>query len=187
MAIKDRSEARQAGVISGVWTALVFWGSITVGLLVRAMYEAGAEWAQPLGTGTQSEAGLVVAALYLLPSVLAGMVLAAVLSAICSTADSQLVVAASAAANDLYSRLFERSGKMAHMLVNRAVVLGLGVGAVLLVINERISIYKYVLTYAWAMLGASFVAMLVPTLLGNAPIYDSLRPQNLARGGISDK
>jgi CIC family chloride channel protein len=25
------------------------------------------------------------------------------------------------------------------------------------------------------MLGACFVAMLVPTLLGNAPIYDSLR------------
>ena len=31
------------------------------------------------------------------------------------------------------------------------------------------------------MLGASFVAMLVPTLLGNAPIYDSLRPQSLPR------
>jgi CIC family chloride channel protein len=31
------------------------------------------------------------------------------------------------------------------------------------------------------MLGASFVAMLVPTLLGNAPIYDSLRPQSLLR------
>jgi CIC family chloride channel protein len=29
------------------------------------------------------------------------------------------------------------------------------------------------------MLGACFVAMLVPTLLGNAPIYDSLREQAL--------
>jgi chloride channel protein, CIC family len=29
------------------------------------------------------------------------------------------------------------------------------------------------------MLGASFVAMLVPTLLGNAPIYDSLRRQSV--------
>jgi CIC family chloride channel protein len=37
------------------------------------------------------------------------------------------------------------------------------------------------------MLGASFVAMLVPTLLGNAPIYDSLRPQGLSRDRVPDK
>jgi hypothetical protein len=29
------------------------------------------------------------------------------------------------------------------------------------------------------------VAMLVPTLLGNAPIYDSLRPQSLSRDDAS--
>jgi chloride channel protein, CIC family len=29
------------------------------------------------------------------------------------------------------------------------------------------------------LLGASFAAMLVPTLLGNAPIYDSLRERTL--------
>jgi chloride channel protein, CIC family len=36
------------------------------------------------------------------------------------------------------------------------------------------------------MLGASFVAMLVPTLLGNPPIYDSLRPQSLSRDRAPD-
>jgi chloride channel protein, CIC family len=34
------------------------------------------------------------------------------------------------------------------------------------------------------MLGASFVAMLLPTLLGNAPIYDSLRPPSRQRDGV---
>jgi CIC family chloride channel protein len=33
------------------------------------------------------------------------------------------------------------------------------------------------------MLGACFVAMLVPALLRNAPIYDSLREQTLPRDG----
>jgi CIC family chloride channel protein len=37
------------------------------------------------------------------------------------------------------------------------------------------------------MLGASFVAMLVPTLLGNEPIYDSLRPQGLSRERVPDR
>jgi CIC family chloride channel protein len=30
------------------------------------------------------------------------------------------------------------------------------------------------------------VTMLVPTLLGNAPIYDSLRPQSLSRDHVPD-
>jgi CIC family chloride channel protein len=33
------------------------------------------------------------------------------------------------------------------------------------------------------MLGACFVAMLVPALLRNPPIYDSLREQTLRRDG----
>jgi chloride channel protein, CIC family len=31
------------------------------------------------------------------------------------------------------------------------------------------------------MLGACFAAMLVPTVLGNAPIYDTLRQRTLQR------
>jgi CIC family chloride channel protein len=37
------------------------------------------------------------------------------------------------------------------------------------------------------MLGACFVAMLVPTLLGNAPIYDSLRQQGAQRENTPEK
>ena len=81
---------------------------------------------------------------------------AAVLAAICSTADSQLVVAASSAAHDLYARLFARSGRTAHQLVNQLVVVILGASAVLMVINQKVQVYQYVLKYGWAMLGASF-------------------------------
>jgi sodium/proline symporter len=99
------------------------------------------------------------------------MVLAAVLAAICSTADSQLVVAASAVANDLYVRIFERGGRIAHLLINRLVILALGAVAVLLVINEQIEIYKYVLDYGWAILGASFGPQLILLLLWKRASY----------------
>ena len=154
MALKHRSEARLAGVIAFVWGLCVYWGAVTVGMFARAMYENGADWAAVLQT--DKEVGLVASALYLLPGMLSGLVVAAVLAAICSTADSQLVVAASSAAYDLYARVFKRSGQTAHMLINRLVVLGLGIGAVLLVFESRIEVYKYVLNYGWAMLGASF-------------------------------
>ena len=85
------------------------------------------------------EMGLVISAMHMLPGVLSGCVLAAVLAAICSTADSQLVVAASSAANDIYARLLAKDGSASHMIVNRMVVIAIGIGAVLLELGVRIA------------------------------------------------
>jgi Na+/proline symporter len=169
MALKDRREARVAGVVAFCWGLCVYWGAVTVGLFVRAMYESGADWAAILQV--DKEVGLVAAAIYLLPGVLSGLVVAAVLAAICSTADSQLVVAASSAAHDLYGRVFKGHGRTGHMLVNRLVVLGLGIGAVLLVFETRINVYQYVLTYGWAMLGAAFGPQVILAVLWRRASY----------------
>lgn len=172
MALRHRNEARIGGIVSFVWGLFVYWGAVTVGLVARAMTAGGAEWGQALlGGGEQAELGLVLSAMHLLPGVLGGLVLAAVLAAICSTADSQLVVAASSAASDLYARLFSKSREKAHMLVNRLFVLALGVGAVLLVIDQQVQVYKYVLTYGWAILGASFGPQMILLLLWRRASY----------------
>ena len=158
--------------MSAIWAVLVYWGAVTIGLIARAMTAEGADWGQTLlRDENAAELGLVLSAMHLLPGALAGLVLAAVLAAICSTADSQLVVAASAAANDLYARLFAKSRKKSHMLVNRLVVLALGVGAVLLVINKEIKIYEYVLQYGWAILGASFGPQVILLLMWKRASY----------------
>ncbi|MCH7808912.1 MAG: sodium/proline symporter, partial [Planctomycetes bacterium] len=171
MALRDPRAARLAGVVSVVWGLLVYWGAVTVGLMARALTEGGAVWGQDLLGGANSELGLVLSAMYLLPSVLAGLVLAAVLAAICSTADSQLVVAASAVASDIYARLLRKTGGASHMLVNRAVVFAIGIGAVLLVINQEVKVYDYVLTYGWAILGASFGPQIILILLWRGAAY----------------
>jgi len=182
MALADPRSARIGGFISAIWATFVYWGAVTVGLMVRTLTEADvssgqATWTAPLAAGLAqgaSDAGdtaLVLSANNMIPGVMAGMVLAAVLAAICSTADSQLVVAASAVANDLYVRIFERGGRIAHLLINRLVILALGAVAVLLVINEQIEIYKYVLDYGWAILGASFGPQLILLLLWKRATY----------------
>ncbi|MCP4594307.1 MAG: sodium/proline symporter [bacterium] len=175
MALKTRREALLGGVISAVWAVCVYWGAVTVGLMARAMTQAGAGWGQlmlaPETKGTYGELGLVLSAMHMLPEVLAGLILAAVLAAICSTADSQLVVAASAAANDLYARLFSKTRSGAHMLVNRLVVLAVGLGATALVIDQSVNVYQYVLTYGWAILGASFGPQVILLLLWRRASY----------------
>jgi len=173
MALKSPREARLGGVVSVVWAGLVYWGAVTVGLMARALSASGAEWGQQMlaQPKIQGELGLVLSAMYLLPSVLSGLVLAAVLSAICSTADSQLVVAASAAANDLYARLLDRKGGGSHLRLNRLVVFALGTLAVALVIDQEIRVYKYVLTYGWAILGAAFGPQVILLVLWKRASY----------------
>ena len=172
MALKNRSAAILGGVVSCTWGLFVYWGAVTVGLMARALTTHGAVWGQQmLVSKEQAELGLVLSAMHLLPEVLAGLVLAAVLAAICSTADSQLVVAASSVANDIYARLFARGKAAAHMFVNRAVVLVLGVGAILLVIDKEVRVYTYVLDYGWAILGASFGPQMILALLWRRASY----------------
>ncbi len=163
MALRDRREAVRGGIVAVVWGFLVLAGAVTIGLFARAAYEAGETWAAAIGQ--DQEMSLVVAAMHLLPGVLSGMVLAAILAAICSTADSQLVVAASAAANDLYARLVERSRSRTHTWINRTVVAVLGIGAVLMVLPQKVQVYSFILTYGWAMLGAAFGPQLILLLL----------------------
>lgn len=171
MALRSRKEVIAGGIISAVWAVLVYWGAVTVGLMARAMTEQGAAWGQMLFEGENAELGLVLSAMNLLPGVLAGLVLAAVLAAICSTADSQLVVAASSAANDIYAWMVGRATQKSQMLINRLVVVALGVGAVLLVIDQEVKVYLYVLTYGWAILGASFGPQMILLLLWRRASY----------------
>ena len=177
MALRKKRDAVIAGCVAVVWGALVYWGAVTIGLIARAMTIEGAEWTAPLagqlaeGASNAGETGLVLAAKHMIPGVLSGMVLAAVLAAICSTADSQLVVAASSGANDLYSRLVDKSRKTAHMLVNRTVLVVLGVGAVLIALDDKIQVYRFVLTYGWAILGASFGPQVILLLLWKRASY----------------
>lgn len=178
MALRDPKEARIGGIVSMVWASGVYWGAVTVGLLLRALTEGGGlEWTAPLaadlaaGTSGAGEQGLVLAARELLPGVISGMVLAAVLAAICSTADSQLVVAGSATANDLYARLFRHDRPLHNMLVNRASIFVIGIIAALLVFDTRVQVYTYVLTYGWAILGASFGPQLILLLFWKRASY----------------
>jgi sodium/proline symporter len=112
-------------------------------------------------TAGGEESALMVAANELFHPVIAGLVIASVLSAIMSTVDSQLLVAASTVTYDLglggatHQNLLARS---------RLVVLLLSTGAVVtaLVVDE--SIFRLVL-FAWSSMGSAFGPLLLVTVL----------------------
>ncbi|MFC1695949.1 sodium/proline symporter, partial [Pseudomonadota bacterium] len=115
----------------------------------------------------------------LLPALLAGVMVSAILSAIMSTADSQLLVAASSVSHDLKGE----HGSGADGLVRaRWVVLLIGVLAIILAIVFPDRIFSRVL-FAWQALAAAFGPLLVVTLW-RGPVRPGWRIAALATGFV---
>jgi sodium/proline symporter len=152
MALKDASSLRQGRVIALAWAVLVYAGMLTLGLCARVLFVDLGDSEQVLFHSAQS----------LMPGVVAGMILAAVLSAIMSTADSQLLVASSAMSHDW--NLGDRGppDKLTNARITVVVVLIL---ATILALVWRTDIFSRVL-FAWAALGSAFGPILIIRLCG---------------------
>jgi sodium/proline symporter len=129
---------------------------IIVGLCGRALFPALDD----------REVVLVRLAETLFPSVVAGVMLAAVLSAMMSTADSQLLVASGTVTHDL--RLGSRPGRPPSLVPARTTVVVLTFSAALAALFGSERIFERVL-FGWAALGAAFgPLLLVRVVLGRA-------------------
>ena len=152
MAARDYRAVRQGRIIAMVWVALVFIGMGVLGLAGRVLYS---------DIGNPENLFFVVSQ-RLLPPVLSGVVIAAVLSAIMSTADSQLLTGAAAVSRDWNLR---RAGRTAGLKLTYAAVTAMTVGAALLALFAPQSILLRVL-FAWHALGSSFAPLVFMAVLG---------------------
>ena len=146
------AELRQARRIAIAWAVLVYAGMLLLGWCGRVLFP---------GLG-DPEVVFLTAANALCPPVLAGVMVAAVLSAIMSTADSQLLVAASSVTHDLPRR---RAAGRRLVAQSRAVVLALAGAATLAALAGPREIFSPVLV-AWGALGACFGPPLLAVCFG---------------------
>ena len=154
MALKDDRALRQGRVIALSWATIVYAGMLLLGLSARVLFAN-------LG---DSEQVLFHVASELLPAVISGVMLAAVLSAIMSTADSQLLVAASAISYDWNLADGKENGGLAGTRTTVVVVLIL---ATILALGWRADIFSRVL-FAWSAAGSAFGPILIMRLLGRS-------------------
>ncbi|MBP5247913.1 MAG: sodium:proline symporter, partial [Fibrobacter sp.] len=98
------------------------------------------------------------------PTVIAAIMMSAVLAAIMSTADSQLLVSASAVSNDLYKRLIHKNASNRElMFVSRGVVVAIALLAGYLAFQGRpgassgfLEVVMSLVSFAWAGFGCTF-------------------------------
>jgi len=111
----------------------------------------------PVANGEQA---LVALAQQVFHPILAGIVVAATLSAIMSTADSQLLVAASAISYDISSLESKKSLTLSRLTVSAMCII-----AMLIAIYAPEDIFSRVL-FAWNALGAAFGPVVIVKLAG---------------------
>ncbi len=149
MAISSSKEIKQATRIAMTWVVLSLAAAVAVGMVGRVFLT------QELA-GNESETVFLVMTNELFPPVVAGLILSAVLAAIMSTASAQLLVAASAFAQDFYRTLLRKEAETTELIwISRASVLIIASLAIFIGLNPSSFILDMV-AYAWAGFGAAF-------------------------------
>jgi sodium/proline symporter len=154
MAAKDTQTIRHGMWIAMGWGLLVYGSSILLGLCGNALFPGLSD----------PEHLFPKAAEALLPTVVSAVVLTGVLAAIMSTVSAQIIVAASAVAHDIYTKMIRHD--MTHkqiIMISRISVLLLGIGAMAIALLKVKVIFWFVL-FAWSGLGASFGPVILFTL-----------------------
>ncbi|WP_251025814.1 sodium/proline symporter PutP [Bacillus sp. ISL-47] len=156
MGLKSTNDVPKARFIGMTWMVLSLFGALFVGFAGIAYFAD-----TPL---KNSETVFIMFSQVLFNPWVAGFLLAAILSAIMSTVDSQLLVSSSALAQDFYKSIFRRNAsKKEEMIVGRIAVLGIAVIAIFLGYNPESKVLELV-SYAWAGFGASFGPVIILSL-----------------------
>ncbi len=152
MSIADPDQLRYSAVVGTVWNVVMAWGALFIGLTGRVYFPDVAM----LPNADTEQLYPLLAAQHLHP-VFFGIVVASIFAAIISTADSQLLVAASSVVRDLYEKILHRDETVPQRLLvrySRMVVVLLVIAALGFGVLAQELVFWLVL-FAWAGLGAA--------------------------------
>jgi sodium/proline symporter len=154
MSARDDAELKKARIMSVIVILLFDAGAVTAGMAGRALFP-GLEDAETIFPLLSTE---------LFPPVLTGVLMIVVLSAIMSTVDSLLLLAASAVVRDTLQKILgsTRSDK-ALAGYGKIVTILVGVIAIAFALEEVKFIFWFIL-FAWSGLGAAFGPVILSML-----------------------
>jgi sodium/proline symporter len=158
LALRDEREIPKGAAVAIVWTVLADSGAVLIGMIGRAMLD-----------GNPGEAVLPQLVSHLLPAFFVGLYIAIVLSAIMSTADSLLVLAASAVVRDFYQQVLhpETPDEALVGMSRRATVvlaaIALSLALIVAVVTPERSVFWFVI-FGWSGIAATFCPTVILSL-----------------------
>ncbi|MCR5421616.1 MAG: sodium/proline symporter PutP [Lachnospiraceae bacterium] len=166
MAVKDDKELAKSKVVAITWVFLSLLCACIIGVIGRA-------YLAPMVLGTDGNVSSESVFIEMIKKIfvmdlhipfVAGIFLCAILAAIMSTADSQLLVASSAVSEDLYKGLFKKDAdELSVLKLSRISVVVVALLAIVIAWNPESSIMALV-SDAWAGFGAAFGPLVLMSL-----------------------
>lgn len=178
MAMRNKKETRQSRWLAIAWTLLAYSGAFMIGIIGYHLVQAGVLGDAAASVAADSEKIMPAMVMTLLNPILAGILLSGAVSAMMSTASSQLMVVSSSLTEDFYAQLSKKKLEEKRMLfLNRILTLAVGLLGFLLAITMEDTVYGLV-SYAWSGIGASFGPAIILLIfwkkLSRAGVFASL-------------
>lgn len=153
MAVKSNSEIKKSRKIAIAWVVISLTASCLIGLVARGYLTT------PLD-GTSSETAFIRTIQQFFSGngiliFIGGIFLCGILAAIMSTADSQLLVTASAVSEDMYKTVDKKASEKKALWVGKIAVVAVAVIAFFIALDPKSSIMGLV-SDAWAGFGSAF-------------------------------
>ena len=159
MAIKEEKKLNTSRRIASVWVVLSMMIAIAIGIIGYSVSVAGKV---PFLTSSSDAETIIIKLADLMSrhgtllAIVAGVILSGILAATMSTADSQLLTAASSVSQDLSQNVFGiKLSNKTEMIVARMTVLVIAAVGILLAWDPNSSVFR-VVSFAWAGFGAAF-------------------------------
>ncbi len=147
LAMQRPATARQAGAYATLWNLLFVSAPYLLGILAIII----------LPNLDDPELAILRLADKLLPTAVTGVVMAAIMAAIMSTADSLLLQTGSVASRDLYQRFINPNASQRQMVwASRVLVLSIGVAGYFIALIEPPTVFSIVV-FATSVLGSAFL------------------------------
>ena len=164
MAIESDEKLSFSRRVASVWVVISLGVAIIIGIVGFAMANLGA-LALPESQSAAENMIVNVAGLLsrvgVLPAIIGGVIIAGILAATMSTADAQLLAAASGVTHNLVNDVFGiKLDDKKSMLIARLTVIGVAVLGVIFAGDPTSSIFR-VVSFAWAGFGATFGPIMI--------------------------
>lgn len=160
MAIKKPSMVKKSATVAIIWVVLSLAATIVIAYLGRMfIYSNGTDLSAVLLAEGKQSLIFVELARDVFPKFVSGVLLAAIIAASMSTTDSQLLVAASSFASDLYKPIVRKNASNKEMLwVSRLIVLIIAVVAFFIASSKGKAAQAIMdlVSNAWGIFGAAF-------------------------------
>ncbi len=159
MAIRNPEEIKYSRRIASVWVVISMSIAVFIGIIGYSVSVSGK--IPMLETSSDSETIIIQMARLMSGNgvffaIIAGIIMAGILAATMSTADSQLLAAASSMSEDLVHEFFGiKLSTRVSMIVARLTVAGIALVGILLAWNPNSSVFR-VVSFAWAGFGGAF-------------------------------